>query len=114
MRTPIALAAMALGIAALVPLPSNATFPGMNGRITFTQDDDNGFLQVWVANADLRSLAQITSEAANSGFSVWAPGGSRIAFDSDRTDSNTNDSTVINDVFTMKPDGSDVVKLRKL
>lgn len=83
----------------------------MNGRITFMKQDENGFLQVWVANADLSSQTQVTSGAANSGWPVWAPGGSRIAFDSDRADSDTSDSSVINDVFTIKPDGSNVVKL---
>jgi len=108
MRPPIALAAMALGIAALVPLPSGATFPGMNGRITFMKADEAGLFQVWVANADLSSQVKLTAGPELNTEPVWAPGGSRIAFTRERTNP---DSTVVADVFTMKPDGSKVRRL---
>jgi len=42
---------------------------------------------------------------------VWSPGGRWLAFDSSRTDHAPDDSRPINDVFVMKPDGSDVKKL---
>jgi hypothetical protein len=39
-----------------------------------------------VANADLSGQVQITDANASSGWAVWAPDGSRLAFDSDRSD----------------------------
>ena len=102
-------AAAAATVAALLtgtaPLPASATFAGTNGRITFHRDDDNGFYQVWAANPDLSQARQLTSDAYYNGFAVWAPDGSRIAFDSDRAGLGAND------VFTMRPDGSDIRKV---
>jgi hypothetical protein len=37
----------------------------------------------------------------------------RFAFDSDRSDPNPNDDVGINDVFTVHPDGSDIVNLTR-
>lgn len=108
-----ALCAVALAGAVLaVAAPGvGATLPGANGRITFMRMDSGDHWQVWVADAGLGGQVQITEEDANSGWSVWAPDGSRLAFDSDRTDADPSDDTPINDVFTMRPDGSDVRKL---
>lgn len=108
--------ACAVGVAALTTvllpgLPAEATFPGANGAITFQRPDDNGTLQVWVANPDMSGQTQLTHGAADSGWPTWSPGGDRIAFDSSRTDPDPNDEDVRNDVFTMNPDGSDVVRV---
>ena len=85
--------------------PAGASFPGENGRISLARYDADGFAQIWTANPDLTALEQLTAvPGANSIFSSWAPDGSRIAFDSDRSGTGV-------DVFTMKPDGSDVLKL---
>jgi Tol biopolymer transport system component len=105
------LATLALALALLAAIPAGADFPGKNGRIAFMKLDDAGLWQIWVASRDLSSQAQVTSEPANSGWPVWAPGGSRIAFDTDRADPDPNDSRAINDVFTMNPDGTDLVDL---
>jgi Tol biopolymer transport system component len=75
------------------------------------RQDTGGFWQVWVARADLTEERQLTHANANSGWPVWSPDGRTIAFDSDRSDPNPNDDIVINDVFTMHPDGTDVVNL---
>ena len=88
-----------------------ATFPGRNGRITFMRDDPNGFAQVWVADSDLSHARQLTDYQATSGWSAWSPDGSRIVFDSDVTDPDHDNDPFIDDIFTMKPDGTDVVKL---
>lgn len=95
----------------VVPLPAGATNPGPNGRIAFLRWGDDGFAQVWTSNPDLTAEVQLTAEGANSGWPAWAPDASRIAFDSDRSDPDTSDAVYINDVFTMRADGSDVRKL---
>ena len=90
---------------------SRATLPGTNGRITFMRKDSSRHWQVWVAGPHLESARELTDEPADSGWPVWSPDGMKLAFDSSRTDANPNDATVINDVFTMNPDGSAVAKL---
>ena len=105
-------AAVALVTSASVLLPSaGAVFPGRNGRITFMRRNQAGLWQTWVASGQFRNRTKLTDKSANSMDSVWSPGGRRIAFDSDRTDPNPNDSNSINDVFTMKPDGTGVRNL---
>ncbi|MDX6719229.1 MAG: hypothetical protein QOJ63_1483 [Solirubrobacteraceae bacterium] len=90
---------------------ASADFPGRNGRVTFMRDDEHHVRQIWVATADLRHQTQLSAEDADSGFPVWAPNGSRIAFDTARADPDPADDTAINDVFTMRADGSDVRNL---
>jgi Tol biopolymer transport system component len=108
--TAVAVGASLLLIAMPVA-PAAATLPGTNGRIAFHRIDANGFAQLWTANPDLTAAHQLTSGNVDSGWPVWSADGSRIAFDSDRTDPDLNDDMVINDVFTMRPDGTDVQKV---
>lgn len=107
----VALVGAGLALFCASPSPATATPPGHNGRITFHREDDAGFTQVWTANPDLTAEHQVTSGRAYSGWAVWAPDGSRIAFDSDRSDPDPSDGVLVNDVFTMRADGSDVRKL---
>ena len=86
--------------------PANST-----PSIAFMKEDSDGFWQTWVANKDLSDQVKLTSESADSGWAVWKPGGAKLAFESNRTDSDPDDPNVINDIFTMNPDGSGVVKL---
>lgn len=86
--------------------PANST-----PTIAFMKQDADGFEQTWVANEDLSDQVKLTSESANSGWAVWKPGGTKLAVDSNRADPDPTDSDEINDVFTMNPDGSGVVKL---
>jgi Tol biopolymer transport system component len=73
------------------------------------RDDERGSPQTWIACADLTHQKQLTSTAdRGSGWPVWSPDGSAIAFDSDRRDPDTTDTHLINDVFTMAADGSNV------
>jgi len=112
-RRPFAIGvALALvAVAGLAP-SATATFPGRNGDITFMREDENGFFQTWVARADLTQARQLTSVPfRNSGWSAWSPDGSRIAIDTDREDPNLNDDVVVEDIFTIKPDGSGLRKL---
>ena len=54
---------------------------------------------------------KLTSESADSGWAVWKPGGAKLAFESNHTDPDLDDKNYINDIFTMNPDGSGIVKL---
>lgn len=109
----VSLVAVAVAVAAgvTVTAPANAEFPGNNGRIAFMKQDSDGYWQTWVANKDLSNQVKLTKESADSGWAVWNPGGTKLAFDSNRADPDPNDSDLINDVFTMNPDGTGLVKL---
>ncbi len=91
--------------------PAYATFPGANGRISFTRfvPATNGF-EIFSIRADGSDEQQLTFDPPDhtSLFSDWSPDGSRITFDSDRFNNGTDD---IVDIFTMKADGSDIVQL---
>jgi Tol biopolymer transport system component len=102
-RSWCAVAAALMTTAAIAPA-AQASFPGPNGRVSFARYDDQGFEQLWTANPDLSGLAPLTQvPGTNSISSAWAPDGSRIAFDSDRAGGV--------DVYTIKPDGTDLRKL---
>ncbi len=82
-------------------------FAKQAGKIAFMKDD-----QTWTACADLTNAKQLTNvDGRTSGWPVWSPDGSRIAIDTDRDDPNTADSIDVNDVYTMKADGTDLRKL---
>ena len=86
-----------------------ATPPGVNGRISFMRSDADGHWQIWTANPDLTASRQITNGDYDSGWAVWSPDGTRLAFHSPRDDSNHTDA--ISDIFVMNADGTDVTKL---
>jgi len=86
--------------------PANST-----PSIAFMKEDSDGFWQTWVANKDLSDQVKLTSESADSGWAVWKPGGAKLAFESNHTDPDPDDTNAINDIFTMNPDGSGIVKL---
>ena len=86
--------------------PTNSS-PSM----VFMKEDSDGFWQTWVANKDLSDQVKLTNESADSGWAVWKPGGDKLAFESNRADPDPDDSNAINDIFTMNPDGSGIVKL---
>jgi Tol biopolymer transport system component len=71
------------------------------------KEDSDGFWQTWVANKDLSDQVKLTSESADSGWAVWKPGGAKLAFESNHTDPDPDDTNAINDIFTMNPDGTD-------
>ena len=86
--------------------PANST-PSM----VFMKEDSDGLWQTWVANRDLSNQVKLTNGSADSGWAVWKPGGDKLAFESNHTDPDPDDADAINDIFTMNPDGSGVVKL---
>ena len=86
--------------------PTNST-----PSIAFMKEDSDGFEQTWVANKDLSNQVKLTNESADSGWAVWKPGGAKLAFESNRADPDPDDPNAINDIFTMNPDGSGIVKL---
>jgi len=108
--TTLVLAAMALtscgGGSQETNKPANFT-----PSITFMKEDSDGFWQTWVANKDLSNQVKLTNESADSGWAVWKPGGDKLAFESNHTDPDPDDTNAINDIFTMNPDGSGIVKL---
>src|SRR5215210_5342948 len=79
--------------------------------IAFMKEDSDGLWQTWAANKDLSDQVKLTNESADSGWAVWKPGGAKLAFESNRTDPDPDDTNAINDIFTMNPDGSGIVKL---
>lgn len=107
-RALVATATLALVLSGAI---AHATSPGRNGRIAFMRRDGNGHWQIWVADSHLETAKKLTNGPADSGWAVWSPEDKKLAFDSNRTDPNPNDSTNVNDVFTMNADGSGTVKL---
>jgi Tol biopolymer transport system component len=95
----------------VTPQQAKAAFPGHNGRIVFQKQDSAEHWQTWVANKDLSNQVKLTRGPASNAYAVWKPGGSKLAFDSDRTDPDAHDPNVINDIFKMNPDGTGRVKL---
>jgi TolB protein len=81
------------------------------GVIAFQRYDANGQFQLWVANADLTRQRQLTSGEYTSGYPSWNPDGTRIAFDSNRSDPDLTDDVLVNEVFTMRRDGTEVVQV---
>lgn len=67
--------------------------------------------QIWVASSRLLSARKLTSGAADSGWAAWSPDGKTLVFDSNRTDPDPGDADVVNDVFSMRPDGTGVSTL---
>lgn len=108
MLKPLAL----LAVAAALPISTaEATAPGTNGRIAFMRADAGGLWQLWTANPDLTAQEQLTGGPADSGWPGWSPEATRIAFDSDRADPDLSDNVIVNDVYSMRADGTGVTKL---
>src|SRR6476469_5069535 len=105
-------ASLAVLVIASVAGPTSATFPGRNGRLVFRRQDDNGVFQIWTANPDLTHQVQLTQGPDWDGWMPsWSPDGTRIAFSSHHDDPDPSDGTEIEDVYTMRADGTDVRQL---
>ena len=114
-RGPIALIFVAVvGVAASISPAAGASASdhhGSSGIIAFQRVDESGRWQIWTANADLTHQRQLTSGESNSGWATWKPDGTRVAFDSDRSDPDPTDDVGANDVYTMRTDGTGVVQV---
>ncbi len=111
LRRGMSAAGLVVALSLVVPGSALATQPGVNGRITYMQFDDNGQFQIWVSNPDMTHQVQITPGTSDGWFPSWSPDGTRIAFSSHSSDPDPNDDAEVIDVFTMRPDGSDVRKI---
>src|SRR6266508_2264901 len=89
LRRGLAIASTIALLLVALAAPANATFSGTNGRITFARyvSATNG-LEIFSAKPDGSAETQLTSSGQdhNAIFSDWSPDGTKIAFDSDRTD----------------------------
>ena len=72
------------------------------------RDDDLAGTQIYVMNADGSGVTRLTGASEASDYSpAWSPDGSRIAFASDRGDS----QRVNSDIYVMNADGSGITRL---
>jgi Tol biopolymer transport system component len=90
---------------------ADATFPGVNGRISFFRflesqtNPDRGTVQIFSSLPDGSDVQQLTFpvKRSSSAFSDWSPDGSQIAFDSDRTDQDGRKHVI--QIYLMSPEG---------
>lgn len=76
------------------------------GKIAFSSERD-GNSEIYVMDADGSNQTRLTSNDVEDSFPYWSPDGSRILFQSSKTE----DSPA--QLYTMNPDGSDVKQLTK-
>ncbi len=98
----IGLLAVAAVLSAIVydgkfPLPAQAAFPGANGKIAFTSEQD-GNPEIYAMNADGTGPVRLTNNTAGDYAPAWSPDGAKIAFNSDRDGKH--------EVYVMNADGS--------
>ena len=65
--------------------------------------DEDGFAEIYIINLSDGELTRLTFNAANDQFADWSPGGTRIAFSSDRGGGW--------DIYVMEADGGNQVPL---
>jgi Tol biopolymer transport system component len=100
-----ALGLIVLGLAAVAPASAQASWPGLNGWLSFSS---NRFGTA--ASGDIFAMpsfglpqAQLTEVRPDDGQSAWSPDGRRIAFKSRRNGNN--------ELYVMNADGSDETRL---
>jgi Tol biopolymer transport system component len=82
-----------------------AAYPGNNGKILYEQTDDVTFDgDIWSMNPDDSGHTNLTQSESYDAEGVWSPDGTKIAFVSDRTDSNF-------DIWVMDADGGNPTRL---
>jgi Tol biopolymer transport system component len=110
MLTKSAVASLASSfVLALLAAPSDAAFPGSNGKLAFTRTGD-----IYVIQADGTGLQQLTGGPARDQRPVWSPDGSQIAFESDRNDPTPGtclERSCNWDAYVMRADGSGLKQL---
>ncbi len=78
-------------------------------KVLFSSDRD-GNSEIYVMNVDGSNVTRLTNDLAYDYLPHWSPDGSRIAFSSDR-DSAPNSGWQHTKIFTMDPDGNNVVQI---
>ena len=102
-------ASIALAVLMARPGPSEATFPGANGKIAFVSGIDS-YRGIYVMNADGTNQTPLTDPAVISfaGSPDWSPDGSRLMFDAITIGGPTGARF---DIWVMNADGGGLVQL---
>jgi Tol biopolymer transport system component len=86
-RRLLLLSAFWAGLVLLVALPAGATYPGANGKIAFSTDQNgngSGPSDIYTVNPNGSGETQLThGEFGRASAPNWSPGGSKIAFGGD-------------------------------
>ena len=113
-RRHVVAAICGLSVLAFAAAAARATFPGQDGRISFSRFVPNAkSVQIFTANPDGTDLRQLTDVPKNYAavYSDFSPDGRLIAFDSDRPDQDASEGAV--QVYVANADGSGVVQLTR-
>src|SRR4051812_13230964 len=89
---------LAVAIAAIATLPAAAASAAVNGRIAFVRTVAPGESDIYAINPDGTGLARLTSAPGADSDPAWSPGGTKVAFTSDRAGNE--------DVYVMNADGT--------
>jgi len=85
--------------AAVLAFPAGATFPGANGKIAFSTDQDPTGSNIFTVNPNGSAETQLThGEFGHASAPNWSPDATKIAFD--------GDATGIPRIYVMNADGS--------
>lgn len=103
----------ALTMCAALATPSSATFPGMDGRISFFRFiERTDSVEIFTSRPDGGDLKKLTTNPKQASvWSDWSPDGSKIAFDSDRLDIDGRKHAV--QTYLMNADGSGQIQLTR-
>jgi Tol biopolymer transport system component len=105
MKLSLIVLALALLCVVVPPPRVQATFPGVNGRITFQADTGSGN-QIYTVRPDGHDLRQVTHVNGEAKAPDWSPDGRHIVFEHDQSTAD-----VCADIAIMNADGSDLVDL---
>lgn len=85
-----------------------------DGRtIAFTSTRD-GNLEIYTMKPDGSAQTRVTQAPGNDGHPHWYPDGSRIIFNSARTTRDFKSGDIYDEIFSMRPDGTDVKQITNL
>lgn len=100
-------------VAQLTNMPGDNVGPSWSpdGKRIVLASGQNGASDIYLMNADGSSLRRLTTDGLDNSHPHWAPDSSRIIFNSARTTPEADRSDPRkeqDDIFSMKPDGSDL------
>jgi Tol biopolymer transport system component len=103
---------IAVVIIALGAEAASATFPGPNGRISFSAVPETNFSEIFTAMSDGGDARRLTfTPNRDEPTSDWSPDGERIAFDSNRVDVDGREHVA--QIYVMNADGSGLTQLTR-